>query len=168
MFSTTGVRGRQTLAPASSTLAALDHDQNSKGHITPSVILATDIPDEVGESFCQGEVTVMISDSVFSASSPFRHAASIRSIVNTKSRAFIFSDGGPDHRLTYESVKMSLIALFRATDIDMLIAGRCAPGQSWMNPVERIMALLNLALQNTSLERTAGTDEIEGILLLNT
>ena len=56
-----------------------------------------------------------------------------------------------------------LIALFRASHFDLLVAGRCAPGQSWMNPVERIMSLLNLALQNVALERDASSMEVEGV-----
>ena len=35
----------------------------------------------------------------------------------------------------------------------MLIAVRTCPTQSWVNPAERCMYLLNLALQNTALER---------------
>ncbi len=160
---TAGVRGRHVLTPSASTISALDHDQNCKGHLTPSVILQSELPDDPSKSFCTGQVTVSVNDSVFQASTPFRHAASIRSIVSTQPICFIFSDGGPDHRLTYESVKMSLVALFKATNLDMLVACRCAPGQSWMNPVERIMALLNLALQNTALERSPCTPEIEGM-----
>ena len=167
LFNRTGVRGRRILAPAASTVAALDHDLNSRGGITPSVILETEIPDDPTTSFCQGQVHVIVNDSVFEASTPFRHAASIRDIVATNPISLIYSDGGPDHRLTYESVKMSLTALFIATDLDMLVACRCCPGQSWMNPVERIMSLLNLGLQNVSLERDACSEEIEGKVFHN-
>ena len=150
-----GVRGKQTLGPATTTLAAADHDQLSKGTLTPSVSLQVDIPDSSSKSFYRGQVTVVVNDAVFQASSPIRHAASLRSLLqeDPKPILMIFTDGGPDHRLTYESVKVSLIALFKAANLDMLIAGRCAPGQSWVNPVERVMALLNLALQNVSLGR---------------
>lgn len=63
----------------------------------------------------------------------------------------IYSDGGPDHRITFESVKLSLIVLFKQLDLDVLIAARTAPGHSWANPAERIMSLLNLAYQNVAL-----------------
>ena len=36
----------------------------------------------------------------------------------------------------------------------MLIACRTAPGQSFIYPVERIMSLLNLALNEVALERS--------------
>ena len=61
------------------------------------------------------------------------------------------SDGGPDHCLTYLSVKAAMIALFKSLDLDMLIAIRTCPYQSWSNLAERAMSTLNLALQNVSL-----------------
>lgn len=76
----------------------------------------------------------------------------------------IYSDGGPDHRLTYHSVKLSLIVLFRNLNLDMLIAGRTAPGHSWANPVERIMSVLNVSIQNTSLARNECDSNTEQIL----
>ena len=160
-----GVRGKKTLAPSTTTLVAADHDQLSKGSLTPSVSLQVEIPDNISKSFYRGQVTVEVQDAVFQPSSPMRHAASLRPLLqeDPKPILILFTDGGPDHRLTYESVKVSLIALFKATNLDMIIAGRCAPGQSWMNPVERVMALLNLGLQNVSLEREAADVATEGM-----
>ena len=43
----TGVRGKSSLAPSSTTLSALDHDVSSKSRLTPSVILHPNIPDQV-------------------------------------------------------------------------------------------------------------------------
>ncbi|XP_045187636.1 uncharacterized protein LOC123545380 [Mercenaria mercenaria] len=43
----------------------------------------------------------------------------------------------------------------------MLIHARCAPGHSWTNPAERVMSVLNLALQNCSLERVRMSEEAE-------
>ena len=65
----------------------------------------------------------------------------------------LVTDGGPDHRLTYASVKVALLSLFMSLDLDMLIAVRTCPYQSWTNLAERIMSTLNLALQNISLCR---------------
>lgn len=59
----------------------------------------------------------------------------------------MYTDGGPDHRLTYVSVQLSLIAIFLELDLDVLIAARTAPNYSWANPVERIMSIINLGLQ---------------------
>lgn len=78
----------------------------------------------------------------------------------------IFSDGGPDHRLTYHSVKLALVILFKNLDLDLLIAGRTAPGHSWINPVERIMSTLNLAMQNIALARDECSSDMEQVLFL--
>lgn len=49
-------------------------------------------------------------------------------------------------------------------NLDMLIHVRCAPGHSWTNPAERIMSILNIGLQNVSLERKEAGREIEMLL----
>ena len=74
---------------------------------------------------------------------------------------FIYSDGGPDHRLTYLSVQLSLIALFLNLDLDILIAGRTAPSHSWANPVERIMSIVNLGMQCIGVMREKGGSDFE-------
>lgn len=35
----------------------------------------------------------------------------------------------------------------------MIVLAPCAPGNSWVNPAERIMSIINLGLQNCALER---------------
>ncbi len=56
-------------------------------------------------------------------------------------------------RLTFASVKCTLIALFRKLDLDYLCAARTAPYHSYRNPVERIMSIINLGLQSVGLAR---------------
>ena len=80
--------------------------------------------------------------------------------VDTKSILRIFSDGGPDHSLTYVSVLLSLIALFLNLDLDFLIACRTAPNHSWRNPVER-MSVINLGFQSVGVMRSKGSDDFE-------
>nr|XP_022301874.1 uncharacterized protein LOC111109900 [Crassostrea virginica] len=63
------------------------------------------------------------------------------------------TDGGPDHRLTNETVKTSLLLLFLQLDLDALVAIRTAPNNSLVNPAERCMSVLNLALQHSALAR---------------
>ena len=105
-------------------------------------------------------------DAAFEASSPMRHATKLssllRSSVDSQSAIlFIYSDGGPDHRLTYASVQVSLIALFLKLDLDFLCAARTAPSHSWRNPVEKVMSTLNLGLQCVGLMRESGDTEFE-------
>ena len=69
--------------------------------------------------------------------------------VNTVLRLvlLLYTDGGPDHRTTYVSVQAALLALFLKHKLDYLVAARTAPMNSYRNPAEQAMALLNLALQ---------------------
>ena len=63
-----------------------------------------------------GHVYVGLKDAIFEHSTPQRHACELYSILQSRSFSkpvlFVYSDGGPDHRLTYMSVKLSLICLF--------------------------------------------------------
>ena len=65
----------------------------------------------------------------------------------------MYSDGWPDHSSCHSSVKLAFIYLIRKLKLDMLIAMRTAPGNSFVNPVETIMSTLNLGLQSVALER---------------
>jgi hypothetical protein len=170
----TGVRGKQSLVSNSSVLGAEDHDVHHKGALTPSVYLHNANPETSEQSFCRGQVTVVVNDNILQQSSPIRHAAAIIAIMRAKysndtmpSMLMKFSDGGTDQRNTLESVKCSLIAIFKLLNLNMLIAARCAPGQSWINPAERVlrvMSLLNIALQNCALERPACSDVVEKLI----
>ena len=105
---------------------------------------------------------VGFKDAVFEASSPMRHATELsqtlnRSVELCKSILFMYSD----HRLTYVSVQVSLIAIFKILNLDFLCAARTAPAHSWRNPVERIISTLKLGLQCVGLMRERGDDEFE-------
>ena len=73
----------------------------------------------------------------------------------------VYSDGGPDHNTTFLSVKLAAISLFIALNLDMYVAVRCAPMQSYNNPAERCMSVLNIALQSVSLARESMCDMLE-------
>ena len=70
----TGVRGKTSIALATSTLMSEDHDTHNKGSITPSVILDVNIriPEDADDSFYRGDVTTILKDSVFNASNSFQ------------------------------------------------------------------------------------------------
>lgn len=76
----------------------------------------------------------------------------------------IYSDGGPDYRVTYPSVKLSLISMFLLDNCDYVLAMRTAPHQSYRNWVQRIMSTLNLALQTIAIERRKMSDQMEHII----
>ena len=127
----------------------------TKGSITPSVVLRCQIPDSPNKSFVRGKVTTIINDSVFQSASPFRHSAVLSNILNTPAKPILikFTDDGTDQRNNLESVKCANVCLYKELNLDMLIHARCAPGHSYTNPVERVMSILNLGLQNVSMER---------------
>lgn len=164
LYASSGVRGKKSIVPTNSNLSCLDHDVQNKGSLTPSVVLDVDVPEDVSDSFYRGQVTLTIKDSVFEPSSPFRHMVELQHILEVQDRKpclIIYTDGGPDHRTTYHAVKLSLIVLFKRLGLEFLVACRTAPGNSWANPAERIMSLLNIAFQNTALARDEGNAEFE-------
>lgn len=152
---------------------ALDHDFHVNG-IVPSVAFVVDIPEMPTDSFFNGQTFVTNKDKVTQPSSALRHASemtgmirthySTNSIAASKPVMIIVSDGGPDHRITFGSVKVAHLCLFRALDLDMLICIRTCPHQSWKNLAERVMATLNFALQNVSLARSSMPPEFESLV----
>ena len=81
-----------------------------------------------------------------------------------KRELFIYSDGGPDHRLTYLSVQLGLIALYLKLDQDLLCTAITAPCHSWRNPAERVMAIVNLGLQCVGQMREKMPEEFEAAI----
>ena len=151
-------------------VVALDHDFHVGG-IIPSVCFMNDIPENPKDSFYNGLLYVTVKDKVFQASSPLRHSTENVSMmrkcysdddVNLRTPVLIrYTDGGPDHRTTYKSVKICALLEFIALDLDMMVCARTAPCGSYANPAERTMSLLNLALQNVALERAAMSPDCE-------
>ena len=160
-------RGRQVIVSQSQIFAVGDHDF-TKFSLIPSVALQIDIPEKFEGSWYRGKVLIGLKDAVFQSSSPLRHASELYGVLTEtmglKTFLFIYCDGGPDHRLTYVSVQLSLIALFLNLNLDFLVACRTAPNHSWKNPVERVMSLLNVGLQCVGMMRTKMSDEFESAI----
>ena len=81
--------------------------------------------------------------------------------IDWKCMLFLYTDGGPDHCLTFPSVQPAQIALILNPNLDILISGRTAPHHSWYHPVERMMSIMNLGLQCISIMWTEGKDEFK-------
>ena len=73
----------------------------------------------------------------------------------------LFTDGGPDYRVTDVSVQVALMSLFIKTNADMVLAVRTPPQNSWKDPAERVMSILNVGLHAIGLMR----DKIENLSL---
>jgi hypothetical protein len=81
----------------------------------------------------------------FEPSSPLHHGAELKSITSDYCRSthavirpvlLLYADGEQDHNITFGSVQVALIALFRSLQLDYLLAARTCPGHSFRNPVE--------------------------------
>ena len=151
-------RGRQVLVHSGASFQVSDHDF-TRFSMIPSVALLVDIPDSITGSWYDGNVHVLYSDSAFEPSSPIRHATELTTLLSDKALTrpvlFLYSD---DHRVTYMSVKVSMICLFLQLDLDYLCAVRTAPYHSFRNPAERIMSILNLSV---GLARASMGDDME-------
>ena len=74
----------------------------------------------------------------------------------------LYTDGGPDHNNnTFLATKLALISIFIEKDLDMLVAVRTPPYHSWKNPVERVMSIVNIALQGIGLMRSPMSEKQE-------
>ena len=75
--------------------------------------MLVNIPDSIEKSWYTGEVFVGLKEAVYEPSSPLRHATELYKCLSTRIEGrhilFVYSDGGPDHRLTFLSVQLSLI-----------------------------------------------------------
>ena len=133
-----------------------DHDFTCSS-LTPSVALFIEIPESIDGSFYHGQVCVGIKNSVFEASSIYRHTTELNNLLTTQNDSnpilLLYTDGGPDHQVNFLSVQLSYIALFLTCDLDYLVAVRTLPYNSWKNSAERVMSEPNLALQAVGVLR---------------
>ena len=116
---------------------------NFVGSITPSVSLFCDIPEDITQSFYRGQVNVTYKDSVFQPSSSFRFAAGLLKVLNESNfsaevmpHIFMVTDGAPEHCVSFHSVKIPLLILFRELRLQSLVAIRTVPRHSYINTVE--------------------------------
>ena len=91
-----------------------DHDF-SKFSIIPLLSPLVDIPAKLSGSWYYGLVTVALKDCAFEPSSPHRHMTKLFKMLSSNAQLpklmlCVYTDGGPDLRATYNSVK-SLIGL---------------------------------------------------------
>ncbi|XP_071947398.1 uncharacterized protein [Antedon mediterranea] len=149
-------RGKQVLVAMGKKFVVADHDF-TRLSLTPSVNLFIDVPDHIDDSFHVGQVCISFKENCFQPSSPIRHMTELRQEMTNlnlnKPMLLAYTDGGPDHRVTYLSVQLSLIAMFVNLDLDFLCAVRTPPKRSWKNPVERIMSIINVGLQGVGVMR---------------
>lgn len=131
-------RGCQVVVSLNQSFQVGNHDFSCFSQI-PSVNLEVHIPDSIDGSWYQGKVFIGFKDAAFDLLFDMLYTelySSLLERIGLKSMLFLYTDGGPDHRLTYASVQLALIALFQNLNLDILVAGTTAPHHSWRNPVE--------------------------------
>lgn len=142
-------------------LIAADHDFNCDS-ITPSVKLLVTPPTtddaKTPASYYDGKVYVSLKDATLQASNPLRHAAETLAAIKHAGHEgvkvlVIKTDGGPDRNNKRIAVQLAFLALALEMDLDCCVLVRTTPGQSYVNPVERVMSVLNLGLYGVALER---------------
>ena len=71
-----------------------------------SVIFDLEVPATIEGSFYWGKAHVALKDSMFVPSSPGRHSAEMSGIMKDTDKPILmlYSDGGPDHIVTYAVV----------------------------------------------------------------
>ena len=128
---TAAERGQRVLVSRDTTFEVRNHDFTCMS-IVPSVCFIIDIPKSDKSSWYTGKILVGLKEVVFEPSSPPRHIAELYEIVTSqdlqmKPIMFMYTNSGPDHRLTYLSVQLSFISLFLKFDLDFLCVYRTAP-----------------------------------------
>ena len=97
------------------------------------VNLVPSVNTDISGSWYLGQVNVGLKEGTFEPC-PLRHATELCPLIEVAARSklvlFLYMDGGPDHRLTYLSVYLSLICLFLYPDLDYLCAARTDPFHS--------------------------------------
>ena len=149
-------------------LLAMDHSWH-RASVIPTVTLLTDLEHAFETNkWRNGQVVLVVKDSVLEQSSAFRNAAELAAtILATCTSPIIIdkrTDGGPEQNMTFGSVQLADIALWKKTGADLLIHQRPAADCSWVNEVEGVMPLLNLALQHMATERLRMDPEFEALL----
>ena len=118
----------------------------------PSMALIADIPDDPGDSFYRGQVCGVIQDQLWEASTAVRHSTQYLKMlednggIDNLSLNFIYTDGGPDHNLTFLTVQLALICLHLATGADATVAARPSARNSWISCIEKVMCICNYAM----------------------
>ena len=86
------------------------------------------IPEGIIQSFYRGQVNVTYKDSISQPSSSFRFTAELLKVLNESNfsaevapHIFMVTDGGPEHCVNFNSVKIPLLIIFR--ELHLVISG---------------------------------------------
>ena len=145
------LRGRRVLVGKNEVFQIADHDFSNLSLI-PTVILINHISESVEDSRYRGEPNVLLKITVISPSSALSNAREVVDVLIAKYGSIeqippaliMYTDGGLEHRTTFLSIKIAIIALQKFLKLNHILVGRTAPGHSYRNPAEKINCILNL------------------------
>ena len=134
-------------------LQAANHDFASIT-LTPTVTLLHDFPEKIDGSWYRGQPYVYLKITATEPSTAIPNAAEIKEVLLSKYGCkeevppilIMYTDGGPEHRTTFLTVKLAAIYPYKSLNLDMILHLRTAPGHSYRNPPERVNCILNLEL----------------------
>ena len=128
------LRQRPVMVPKGTVLEAADHDWHRMS-MTPSVLLHSEIPESIDESFYRGQVYVTMKNTVLKKSTAFRHVAEREKVVEEwKPIECYYSDGGPDHNPKHNSVRLAQLSHFKRKNLDMSVNVVTPPGKIFIYP----------------------------------
>ena len=160
-------RGRRVLVDNNESFQVGDHDFSTISLIS-TVILVNDMPESVDKSWYRGKACVGINISSTDPSIASQNVTKVADVliekVATKEAVppvlILYTDGGPEHRTTFLSVRIALVCLQKYLDLDQVLAVRTAPGHSYRNSAEKINCLLNIGLYEIECMRQRSTDPL--------
>ena len=119
-------RGRHVLIGPNNTFEVGDQ-YFTNFSLVPSISFIINISETIEGSFYEGAVHVGYKEAVLQPLSALHHATELHSMlipkVGNKIILFVYTDGGPDHGLTFFSIQLTLIALFLNLNLDLLVIG---------------------------------------------
>lgn len=126
--------------------------------------------DEATQHSCyyKGDVYISIKDTIHQASTALRHTVETVKAIRLANRdiadVVVRTDGGPDHNMTFVRAQLAYLCAGIELGVDCLILSRTTAGQSYINPVERVMSVCNLGMYGMSLSRDHSGEATKGIL----
>ena len=119
--------------------------------IIQTVHLSQEVPKQRGESWCRGQVSIILKNSIYESSEPNTAMAEIektlRRLGKLKPVIWEHADGGGEHHTGHPSLIVATVNFWlrNRDNVDRFVKTRGCPYHSYLHEVEKIMSILNLA-----------------------
>ena len=106
-----------------------------------TIVIIHKVPRTIGNSWYRGQPYIYVKITPTELSSALRNVVEIEQVLTQQYRGKenippilrIYTDGGPEHRTNFMSVKLAIIALHQSINADLTIVLRTVPGHSFRN-----------------------------------